>query len=594
MAKNGHSPTGAGRKHKQSQWSYVSGTSDTPLLGVTIGNAFDETVARFPEREALVSRHQNLRYTWKTLQEEVNRCARGLMALGIQKGDRVGIWAPNCAEWCITQFATAKIGAILVNINPAYRLHELEYALNQSGCMALVLAPNFRATSYLEMVQTLCPELNESAPGALKARRLPNLRHVIRLGSVSAAPAGSPVLPAETPGMWTWAEVMEKASQVTPEELAARQADQEFDDPINIQYTSGTTGNPKGATLSHHNILNNGYFVAHLQGFTEQDRLCIPVPLYHCFGMVMGNLGCMTHGATMVYPAETFDPGAVLETVQAERCTSLYGVPTMFIAELAHPDFKKYDCSSLRTGVMAGSPCPVQVMRNVIDLMNMKEVEICYGMTETSPVSFQTHLDDPVEKRVGTVGQIHPHVEVKIVDPATGKVVKRGEKGELCTRGYSVMLGYWNNEDATRKAIDSARWMHTGDLATMDEDGYVNIVGRIKDMVIRGGENVYPREIEEFLYTHPKIADVQVIGVPDAKYGEEIMAWVKLKAGETATAEELTAFCKGQIASFKIPRYWKFVDAFPMTVTGKIQKFIMREQSIEELGLREAANIQTA
>ncbi len=589
MAKNGHA-----RKHQQSEWSYVSGTSDTPLLGVTIGTAFDDTVARFPDREALVSRHQNLRCTWKALQEEVNRCARGLMALGIQKGDRVGIWAPNCAEWCITQFATAKIGAILVNINPAYRLHELEYALNQSGCMTLVLAPNFRATSYLEMVQTLCPELSESAPGSLKAKRLPSLRHVIRLGSVSADPTGKLVLPDATPGMWNWADLMGKASQVTEEHLAERQADQEFDDPINIQYTSGTTGNPKGATLSHHNILNNGYFVAHLQGFTEHDRLCIPVPLYHCFGMVMGNLGCVTHGATMVYPAEAFEPGAVLETVQAERCTSLYGVPTMFIGELAHPDFKKYDFSSLRTGVMAGSPCPVQVMRNVIDLMNMKDVEICYGMTETSPVSFQTHLDDPLEKRVGTVGQIHPHVEVKIVDPNTGKVVKRGEKGELCTRGYSVMLGYWNNDDATRKAIDSARWMHTGDLATMDEDGYVNIVGRIKDMVIRGGENVYPREIEEFLYTNPKVADVQVIGVPDAKYGEEIMAWVKLKAGETATPEELTAFCKGQIASFKIPRYWKFVDAFPMTVTGKIQKFIMRDQSIEELGLREAANIQTA
>jgi fatty-acyl-CoA synthase len=589
MAKNGHP-----RKHNKSQWSYVSGTSDTPLLGVTIGNAFDDTVARFPNREALVSRHQSLRYTWKALQEEVNRCARGLLALGIQKGDRVGIWAPNCAEWCITQFATAKIGAILVNINPAYRLHELEYALNQSGCMTLVFAPNFRATNYLEMVQTLCPELSESAPGTLKAKRLPSLRHVIRLGSVSSDPTGKLVLPDTTAGMWTWTDLMGKASQVSAEELAARQTEQEFDDPINIQYTSGTTGNPKGATLSHHNILNNGYFVARLQGFTENDRLCIPVPLYHCFGMVMGNLGCVTHGATMIYPAEAFEPGAVLEAVQAERCTSLYGVPTMFIGELAHPDFKKYDCSSLRTGVMAGSPCPVQVMRNVIDLMNMKEVEICYGMTETSPVSFQTHLDDPVEKRVGTVGQIHPHVEVKIVDPATGKVVKRGEKGELCTRGYSVMLGYWNNEDATRRAIDSARWMHTGDLATMDEDGYVNIVGRIKDMVIRGGENVYPREIEEFLYTHPKIADVQVIGVPDAKYGEEIMAWIKLKAGETATSEELTAFCKGQIASFKIPRYWKFVDAFPMTVTGKIQKFIMREQSIEELGLREAANIQTA
>ncbi len=564
------------------QWSYVSGASARPLLGATIGDAFDHTVARFPDREALVSRQQNLRYTWAQLRDEVDRCARGLMALGIHKGQRVGIWAPNRAEWTITQFATAKIGAILVNINPAYRLHELEYALNQSTCNTLVLAPTFRATSYLEMIQSLCPELERSAPGKLEAHRLPHLRHVIRMGE------------EHTPGMWTWGDVMAKAEEVTPAQLAARQAEQEFDDPINIQYTSGTTGNPKGATLSHHNILNNGYFVAELQGLTEQDRLCIPVPLYHCFGMVMGNLGCVTHGATMVYPAEAFEPTAVLETVQAERCTSLYGVPTMFIAELAHPDVTKYDFSSLRTGVMAGSPCPVQVMRQVIDLMHMKDVEICYGMTETSPVSFQTHLDDPLEKRVGTVGQIHPHVEVKIIDPNTGQVVPRGEKGELCTRGYSVMLGYWDNDEATRRSIDQARWMHTGDLATMDEDGYVNIVGRIKDMVIRGGENIYPREIEEFLYTNPKIADVQVIGLPDAKYGEELMAWVKLKEGQTTSGEELVAFCKGQIASFKIPRYWKFVDAFPMTVTGKIQKFIMREQSIEELGLREAANIKTA
>src|ERR1051326_8431366 len=384
--------------------SYVSGTSTRPLLGMTIGDAFDQTVARFPEREALVVRQQSLRYTWAQLRDAVEQCARGLMALGIQKGQRVGIWAPNRAEWTITQFATAKIGAILVNINPAYRLHELEYALNQSTCAALVLSPTFRTTSYLEMIQALCPELARSDPGHLDARRLPHLRHVIRMGD------------EQTPGMWNWGDVMAKASEVSPAQLAARQAEQEFDDPINIQYTSGTTGNPKGASLSHHNILNNGYFVAELQGFTEADRLCVPVPLYHCFGMVMGNLGCMTHGATMVYPAEAFEPGAVLEAVQAERCTALYGVPTMFIAELAYADFSKYDLSSLRTGVMAGSPCPVQVMRQVIDLMHMKDVEICYGMTETSPVSFQTHLDDPLEKRVGTVGQIHPHVEVKIVD----------------------------------------------------------------------------------------------------------------------------------------------------------------------------------
>ncbi len=571
-----------GQDRSAIQWSYVSGTSTKPLLGMTIGDAFDQTVARFPGREALVVRQQNLRYSWAALKGEVDTCARGLMALGIQKGQRVGIWAPNCAEWTIIQFATAKIGAILVNINPAYRLHELEYALNQSTCTTLVLSPNFRTTSYIEMLQTLCPELERSQPGQLDARRLPHLRHVIRMGE------------EHTPGMWNWGHVMARASEVTTAHLAERQAEQEFDDPINIQYTSGTTGNPKGATLSHHNILNNGYFVAALQGFTEADRLCIPVPLYHCFGMVMGNLGCMTHGATMVYPAEAFEPAAVLETVQAERCTALYGVPTMFIAELGYPDFSKYDLSSLRTGVMAGSPCPVQVMRQVIDLMNMKDVEICYGMTETSPVSFQTHLDDALEKRVGTVGQIHPHVEVKIIDPASGQVVPRGGTGELCTRGYSVMLGYWNNEEASHKAIDVARWMHTGDLATMDDDGYVNIVGRIKDMVIRGGENIYPREIEEFLYTNAKVADVQVIGVPDAKYGEELMAWVKLKEGQTATPEELTEFCRGQIASFKIPRYWKFVDTFPMTVTGKIQKFIMRQQAIEELNLREAANIKTA
>jgi fatty-acyl-CoA synthase len=573
MASAGQTPTA---------WSYVSGTSDTPLLGLTIGDAFDQTVTRFPNREALVVRQQNLRYTWTELKWEVDLCARGLLALGITKGQRVGIWSPNRAEWTITQFATAKIGAILVNINPAYRLHELEYALNQSSCAALVLAPNFRTTDYLDMLHTLAPELDRCPPGQLDSYKLPHLRHVIRLGRET------------TPGTWNWGDVMYRASEISAQHLADVQADQEFDDPINIQYTSGTTGNPKGATLSHHNILNNGYFVARLQGFTENDRLCIPVPLYHCFGMVMGNLGCMTHGATMIYPAEAYDPAAVLQTVQDEQCTALYGVPTMFIGELAHPDFAKYDLSTLRTGVMAGSPCPVQVMRNVIDLMHMGEVEICYGMTETSPVSFQTHLDDPIEKRVSTVGQIHPHVEVKIVDPQTGKVIPRGATGELCTRGYSVMIGYWDNPDATRRAIDTGHWMHTGDLAVMDEDGYVNIVGRIKDMVIRGGENIYPREVEEFLYTHPAVSDVQVIGVPDAKYGEELMAWVKLKEGATATPEDLIAFCRGQIATFKIPRYWKFVDAFPMTVTGKIQKFIMRQESIEELGLQAAAQVQTA
>ncbi|HEX6799353.1 MAG TPA: AMP-binding protein [Ktedonobacterales bacterium] len=563
-------------------WSYVNGTSDIPLIGMTIGDAFDRTVARFPDRDALISRHQGLRYTWTQFQDEVNRFARGLMALGIQKGDRVGIWSPTHAEWAITQYGCAKIGAILVNVNPAYRVHELEYALNQSGCNTLVLAPSFRTTSYLEMLQTLAPELARCAPGQLDSHTLPALRHVIRLGT------------ERTPGMWVWGEVMERAKEVAPDQLAARQADLEFDDPINIQYTSGTTGNPKGATLSHHNILNNGYFVGQLQGFTEQDRLCAPVPLYHCFGCVLGNLATMTAGAAVIYPAETFDAKATLEAVAAERCTALYGVPTMFIAELAHPDFAQYDLTSLRTGLMAGSPCPIEVMRQVIDKMNMREVEIAYGMTETSPVSFQSHLNDPLDKRTETVGQIHPHAEVKVVDATSGKVVPAGQPGELLTRGYCVMLGYWNNAEATHQAIDSARWMHTGDLAVMDEQGYVNIVGRLKDMVIRGGENIYPREIEEFLYKNPKVSDVQVFGVPDAKYGEELAAWVKLKEGQTATPDEMRAFCQGQIATFKIPRYWKFVDAFPMTVTGKIQKYIMRQATIDELGLHDAAAIRTA
>ncbi len=566
----------------QRQWSYTSGTSDVPLLGLTIGDLFDQTVATFPDQPALIVRHQSIRLTYRQLQAEVNRCARALMHLGIQKGDRVGIWAPNRAEWCITQFATAKIGAILVNINPSYRVHELEYALTQSGCKALITAAVFKTSNYLEMLSALAPELKDAPPTQLQAARLPDLRIVIQLGTEPAA------------GTLTWQELLALSEHVTDEQLMQRQREQEFDDPINIQYTSGTTGFPKGATLSHHNILNNGYFVARLQGFTHEDKLCIPVPLYHCFGMVMGNLGCVTHGAAMVYPAEGFEPRAVLETVQEERCTALYGVPTMFIAELDHPDFAQFDLSSLRTGVMAGSPCPVEVMRRVIEQMHMREVEICYGMTETSPVSTQTRLDAPFEKRVGTVGLIHPHLEIKIVDPASGQVVPVGQPGELCTRGYSVMLGYWNNPEATAQAIDRARWMHTGDLATMDAEGYINIVGRIKDMIIRGGENVYPREIEEFLYTHPKVSDVQVIGVPDARYGEEIMAWIKLKPGAEATPEEIRAFCQGKIAHYKIPRYIKFVDGFPMTVTGKIQKFVMREQSIQELGLQDAAGFQTA
>lgn len=563
------------------RWSYVSGHSEVPLIGETIGDMFDAVAARYPENEALVSRQQGLRYTYAQLKTEVDRCARALIALGVVKGERVGIWSPNRAEWTILQFATAKVGAILVNINPSYRLHEIDYALTQSGCSTIVIAPAFRTSDYTQMMFDLAPELHSSEPGHLRAERLPKLRTVIRLGDEPAH------------GMLTWSGFLAGAERVSAVALAERQAEQQFDDPINIQYTSGTTGYPKGATLSHHNILNNGFFVARLQGFTDKDRLIIPVPLYHCFGMVMGNLGCITHGATMIYPSEGFDPLAVLETIEAERATALYGVPTMFIAELEHPEFLRFDMTSLRTGVMAGSPCPVEVMKKVQSLMHMDEVEICYGMTETSPVSTQTRVDAPLDKRVGTVGQVHPHVEVKIVDSA-GKIVPRGETGELCTRGYSVMLGYWNNETATAAAIDTARWMHTGDLATMDDDGYINIVGRIKDLIIRGGENVYPREIEEFLYSNPKISDVQVIGVPDEKYGEEIMAWVKLKPGEQSSEEEIRAFCRGQIAHFKIPRYVKFVDGFPMTVTGKIQKFLMRQQSVEELNLERAASIKTA
>ncbi|HLI87174.1 MAG TPA: AMP-binding protein [Ktedonobacteraceae bacterium] len=576
------SASGAPPTPVERRWSYTSGTSDTPLLGITIGDMFDQTVEQYPDNIALISRHQGIRWSYREFQEQVNRCAKGLMQLGLQKGQRVGIWAPTRVEWTVTQFATSKIGVILVNINPAYRLHELEYALKQSGCTAVVIAPEFKSSNYTEMLYTLAPELHESEPGKLRAAKLPELTTVVRMGS------------DKMPGMFSWDDLMNMGASISDEQLKEAQSQQEFDDPINIQYTSGTTGFPKGATLSHHNILNNGYFVVRLQNFTHRDKLCIAVPLYHCFGMVMGNLGCVSVGATMVYPSEGFDPLAVLQAVQEEKCTALYGVPTMFIAELEHPDFKKFDLTSLRTGVMAGSPCPVEIMKRAINDMHMSEVEICYGMTETSPVSTQTRSDSSLEKRVSTVGVIHPHQEIKIIDPATGKVVPVGQPGELCTRGYSVMLGYWNNPQATAEAIDKARWMHTGDLATMDKDGYINIVGRIKDMIIRGGENVYPREIEEFLYSHPKISDVQVIGVPDARYGEEIMAWVKVKPGEQVTADELREFCKGKIAHYKIPRYFKFVDAFPMTVTGKIQKFQMRDQSIQELGLQNVASIKTA
>lgn len=552
------------------QPSYTRGRQDKPLLAMTIGAAFDATVARFPEREALVVRHQGLRYSWRSLAEAVEVHARALMALGIQSGDRLGIWAPNCAEWCITQFASAKVGAILVNINPAYRSSELEYALRQSGCRWVICADAFKTSDYHAMLQDLVPELATAALGQLASETLPELRGVISLAAKPPA------------GFLAWADLQQRAGETTPAELAERQASLQFDDPINIQYTSGTTGFPKGATLSHYNILNNGYMVGESLGLTEHDRLVIPVPLYHCFGMVMGNLGCMTHGATMIYPGDAFDPLTALRAVAEEKATALYGVPTMFIAELDHPQRHEFDLSSLRTGIMAGATCPIEVMRRVIGEMHMSEVQIAYGMTETSPVSLQTGPDDGLELRVTTVGRTQPQLESKIVD-ADGRIVPRGTIGELCTRGYSVMLGYWNNPQATADAIDPGRWMHTGDLAAMDDDGYVRIVGRSKDMIIRGGENIYPRELEEFFFTHPAVADVQVIGIPCSKYGEEIVAWIKFHPGHSAGEEELKAWAKARIAHFKVPRHFRFVDEFPMTVTGKIQKFRMREISIEEL-----------
>jgi fatty-acyl-CoA synthase len=554
--------------------SYVHGSSDKQLIGETLGEHFDRVAARWPDCDALIVRHQDVRWTYRQLKARVDGFAAGLLALGLEPGDRVGIWSPNNSEWVITQFATAKAGLILVNINPAYRLAELEYALNKAGCKALITATAFKTSDYLQMIRELAPEIATAQPGKLRAAKLPSLRAVIRIGGGSQ------------PGIFAFDEIAALAHDSHHDRLAALAGTLQFDEPINIQFTSGTTGFPKGATLTHHNILNNGFFIGETMRLTEQDRVCIPVPLYHCFGMVLGNLACVTHGSAMVYPCEGFDPLAVLETVEAERCTGLYGVPTMFIAELGHAEFPRFDLSSLRTGIMAGSPCPIEVMKRVNTEMHMSEVTICYGMTETSPVSFQTAADDPLEKRVGSVGRIHPHVEVKIVDDE-GRILPPGMPGELCTRGYSVMRGYWNDQEKTAEVIDAGRWMHTGDLATLDEEGYCNIVGRIKDMVIRGGENIYPREIEEFLYRHPKVQDVQVIGVPDAKYGEELCAWIKAKPGCTVTAGEIKAFCQGQIAHYKIPRYVKFVDAFPMTVTGKIQKYLMREQMKKELDLAE-------
>ena len=550
------------------------GAHDVPLIEQTIGDFFDAMADRFPDNEALVSCHQGIRYTYRELRRESSRLASALLNLGLQKGDRVGIWSHNNAQWLLTQLATAKAGIVLVNINPAYRIAELEYALNKVGCKALISMTTFKTSDYLEMIRAVAPEIATSEPGKLQAARAPELKTVIQLGDDNV------------PGMLRFADLMasgkpddERLLQIAPTLKAT--------DPINIQFTSGTTGFPKGATLTHRNVLNNGFFIGEAMRLTDKDRLCIPVPLYHCFGMVLGNLACLTHGATIVYPNDAFDPLLVLQAVQQERCTGLHGVPTMFIAELDHPRFKEFDLSTLRTGIMAGSPCPIEVMKRVVADMHMSEVTIAYGMTETSPVSCQSTTDTPLEMRVSTVGKTQPHLEVKIADPETGAPLPIGATGELCTRGYSVMHGYWGDPEKTAEAIDAEGWMHTGDLAVMDAEGYVNIAGRIKDMVIRGGENIYPREIEEFLYRHPGVQDVQVVGVPDKKYGEELCAWIIRRPGSNVTDEEIREFCKGQIAHYKVPRYIRFVDAFPMTVTGKVQKFRMREVMKDELKLDE-------
>ncbi len=544
------------------QKSYSHGLSQHALLGETIGENLRNTCSNFPDREALICVEQNYRATYSVFWQQVTTVAKALLAINAEKGDRVGIWAPNRYEWVLMQYATARIGIILVNINPAYRISELAYVLGQSGVSVLVSALSFKSSDYKAMIEeskSLCE----------------NLREVIFLDQ-------------------DWEHFLSKANKISEAELEVIENSIQFDDPVNIQYTSGTTGFPKGVTLSHYNLLNNGYFIGKRLGYTEEDKVCIPVPFYHCFGMVIGNLCCTSHGACMVVPSESFEPLKVLRAVEQERCTSLYGVPAMFIAELQLPEFSRFNLSSLKTGVMAGSPCPVEVMKKVQSLMHMKDVQICYGMTETSPVSTQTSAGTPFEKQVGTVGIVQDHLEIKILDPETGALLERNTPGELCTRGYSVMLGYWNNAKATAEAVDHARWMHTGDLAAMDDEGFVNIVGRIKDMILRGGENIYPREIEEFLYTHEAITDVQVIGVPSEKYGEEVMAWVKLKSDHTVSVNDLTDFCSKQIAHYKIPKYWKFVDGFPMTVTGKIRKVEMRETAIEELGLQEVAKIKTS
>ena len=552
--------------------SYSHGASTKPLIGETLGANFDAAAEKWGERDALIVRHQNIRWSYWELQEKVNAFAAGLLNLGLEPGDRVGIWSPNNSEWVVVQYATAKAGLILVNINPAYRVAELEYAINKVGCKALILASSFKSSDYVAMVGELAPEISKSTPGNISCGRLPSLKTVIQIGGKT------------NDGYFDFGQIPGLASDKDFERLKVLSDELQFDDPINIQFTSGTTGFPKGATLTHFNVLNNGYFTGEGLKFTSSDKLCVPVPLYHCFGMVLSNVAALTHGAALVYPAEAFDPLTVLETVEAERCTALHGVPTMFIAELGHPNFKEFDLSSLRTGIMAGSPCPIEVMRRVVDEMHCKEMIIAYGMTETSPIITLTETDDPIEKQVTTVGRISPHVEVKIIDNS-GRIVAPGKTGELLSRGYNVMQGYWDDPELTAESIDVAGWMHTGDLATMDEEGFCNIVGRVKDMVIRGGENIYPREIEEYLYRYEKISDVQVFGVPDEKFVEELCAWIILKPGETATEDDIREFCNGQIAHYKIPRHIRFVDAFPMTITGKVQKFAMRDTMIEELGI---------
>ncbi|MCW5655097.1 AMP-binding protein [Hydrogenophaga sp.] len=561
--------------------SHSAGPTSVPLIEQTIGAHFDAVVAAQPEHEALVSVHQGRRYTYRALQQEANRLASALLRLGLSPGDRVGIWSHNNAEWVLMQLATAKAGLVLVNINPAYRTSEVEYALNKVGCRLLVTMARFKTSDYLGMLRELAPEWATGQPGRLQAKQLPHLRTVVWIDGPGDA------ADLDTAGLLRFSELLAQGDAADPR-VAGLAGTLRATDPINIQFTSGTTGFPKGATLTHRNILNNGFFIGECMKLTPADRLCIPVPLYHCFGMVLGNLACFTHGATVVYPNDGFDPLTVLQTVQDERCTGLHGVPTMFIAELDHPRFAEFDLSTLRTGIMAGSPCPIEVMKRVVSDMHMREVTIAYGMTETSPVSCQSSTDTPLDRRVSTVGVVQPHLEVKVIDPESGQTVAPGASGELCTRGYSVMHGYWDDEAKTREAIDADGWMHTGDLATMDAEGYVNIVGRIKDMVIRGGENIYPREIEEFLYRHPAVQDVQVVGVPDTRYGEELCAWIVVKPGQTLTEATVREFCQGRIAHYKVPRHIRFVDGFPMTVTGKIQKFRIREAMKEELGLTES------